>query len=199
MDLNTLFIINYYKMKTINIYNIPVKKEEIHYVIKDSPAHKIYNSNGRIDDLTEAIDFTVNENTKVHSVLEGKVVFTFEGVNKTWNKNSEPSEECMKPEEWDGNYVVIEHPNSELSVYSHLKLNGIKVKKGDKVKTGQFIGYSGNTGWSTGPHLHLMLHNFPEENNGGYRSLEPIWKEGIKEFLDKKTISYKDLPKEYLR
>lgn len=186
-------------MKTKNIYNLPAKKQDIIYVVKDSPAHKVYKKGKKVYDETKAIDFTVKENTKLHSALEGKVIITFNKVSKTWNKESEPPKEFMPEEEWDGNYVVIQHPNEEFTIYSHLKLNGIEVKEGDNVKTGQFIGYSGNAGWSMGPHVHWMPHDFPEENNGGYRSLEPRWKKGIKEFIDKKIISYKDLPKEYLK
>ncbi|MHA1198409.1 MAG: M23 family metallopeptidase [Candidatus Heimdallarchaeaceae archaeon] len=56
-----------------------------------------------------------------------------------------------------GNYIVIEHPNNEFSFYAHLILNSLKVKKGDKVKQGQVIGLLGNSGNSTGPHLHFQL------------------------------------------
>ncbi len=199
INLNRYSFINHYKMNTKNIYNLPTRKKDIKYVIKDSPAHKIYNTDGKRYDATKAIDLTVKEDTELYSMLEGEVIFTFDGVNKTWNKESEPPKEFMKKKEWDGNYIVIKHPNKELTLYSHLKLNGIKVKKGDRVKAKQFIGDSGNTGWSMGPHVHIMPHDFPEENNGGYRSLEPTWKKGIKEFLDKKTISYKDVPKEFLK
>jgi RHS repeat-associated protein len=60
---------------------------------------------------------------------------------------------------WDpkgyGNYVVIQHPNGYYSLYAHLESTG--VKKGKEVKDGEVIGKSGNTGGSTGPHLHLEV------------------------------------------
>ncbi|MBK7433819.1 MAG: M23 family metallopeptidase [Chitinophagaceae bacterium] len=37
----------------------------------------------------------------------------------------------------------------------HLKYNGSKVKFGDQVNKGDLIGFSGNTGWTNGPHLHF--------------------------------------------
>jgi len=51
-----------------------------------------------------------------------------------------------------GNYIVIEHDNKVRTRYLHL--SKILVKKGQRVTRGQAIGLSGNTGASTGPHLH---------------------------------------------
>lgn len=188
-------------MKSKNIYGLPADRKKIIYVVRDSPAHKIYNINGKVYDLTKAIDFTVKEGTKILAALEGKVVSIFNRVDndKTWNKTSEPPKKFMKQEEQDGNYVVVEHVKGELSIYCHLRLNEINVKEGDRVRTGYIIGSSGNTGWSMGPHIHLVIFDYPKENNGGYRSLEPSWEKGIKEFIDKKAISYKELPKKYLK
>ncbi len=54
-----------------------------------------------------------------------------------------------------GYYIVIDHGGGVSTLYAHLSTLG--VKKGDTVSTGQYIGVSGNTGWSEGPHLHLEL------------------------------------------
>jgi len=54
-----------------------------------------------------------------------------------------------------GKVVKIRHVNGYESLYAHL--SSIRVKKGDTVKRGQIIGYAGNTGRSTGPHLHFGL------------------------------------------
>ncbi|MHA1188121.1 MAG: M23 family metallopeptidase [Candidatus Heimdallarchaeota archaeon] len=56
-----------------------------------------------------------------------------------------------------GNYVIIQHENNEYSFYAHIIKGEVKVKKGDKVKQGQVIGLLGNSGNSTGPHLHFHL------------------------------------------
>ena len=45
-------------------------------------------------------------------------------------------------------------------MYYHLKLNGALVEEGDPVGAGQAIGLSGNTGWSTRPHLHIEVKDF---------------------------------------
>ena len=54
-----------------------------------------------------------------------------------------------------GNYVLIRHNNSTETVYAHL--SKFIVKQGDYVKCGQPIALSGNTGRSTGPHLHFEI------------------------------------------
>ncbi len=55
-----------------------------------------------------------------------------------------------------GNYIVIEHKHGFLTRYAHM--SAFKVQKGAVVKQGQIIGYIGNTGLSTGPHLHYEVH-----------------------------------------
>ncbi|QKG81145.1 M23 family metallopeptidase [Tenuifilum thalassicum] len=54
-----------------------------------------------------------------------------------------------------GNYIIIEHEGGTSSVYAHL--DKIKIRKGNIVKKGDIIGYSGSTGRSTGPHLHYEV------------------------------------------
>jgi murein DD-endopeptidase MepM/ murein hydrolase activator NlpD len=55
-----------------------------------------------------------------------------------------------------GRFVLIKYNNGLASTFGHLSL--IKVSTGDKVYRGQIIGYSGNTGYSTGPHLHVSIY-----------------------------------------
>lgn len=54
-----------------------------------------------------------------------------------------------------GRWVLIKHGNGLTTIYAHLSL--IKVNEGDSVETGDLIAYSGNTGYTTGPHLHFGL------------------------------------------
>ena len=88
-------------------------------------------------------DFRASVGTPVKSVAEGVVL----GTGDT---------DIACPKASFGQWIFIEHNNGLSSTYAHL--SGIKVKKGDKVRRGSIIGYSGNTGSSTGPHLHLSVY-----------------------------------------
>lgn len=81
-------------------------------------------------------DFGARKGTPLLAVYDGKVSFSG----------------------WMGGYgkvVKIKHPRGYESLYAHQ--SRIKVKRGQRVKKGQIIGYVGNTGRSTGPHLHFGL------------------------------------------
>jgi len=55
-----------------------------------------------------------------------------------------------------GKWVLVKHDNGLSTLYAHLSV--IKVTTGQKVTVGDIIGYSGNTGYSTGPHLHFTVY-----------------------------------------
>ena len=54
-----------------------------------------------------------------------------------------------------GRFLRIGHDNEYVSFFAHL--NSINVRVGDEVYQGKHVAYSGNTGWSTGPHLHFGI------------------------------------------
>ena len=58
-----------------------------------------------------------------------------------------------------GRYVVIQHAEGYYTLYAHLEKYGSLCTKGDEIENGQVIAYSGNTGGSTGPHLHFEIIN----------------------------------------
>lgn len=88
------------------------------------------------------IDMGVSIGTRVNSVAAG----TVKGIG-----NTDQYPGCYSYGKW----TLIEHDNGLTSLYAHL--SSIKVNPGDIVGRGELIGLSGNTGYSTGPHLHLTL------------------------------------------
>lgn len=89
------------------------------------------------------IDFRAPIGTFVKSALSG----TVEGTG-----NSDDVRGCYSYGKW----VLIKHSNGLTTLYAHL--SQINVKKGEQVATGEVIGYSGNTGYATGPHLHFSVY-----------------------------------------
>lgn len=55
------------------------------------------------------------------------------------------------------NFVRIVHDDGTMAVYAHLREGGVMVRVGQRVRTGQLVGYSGNTGFTSGPHLHFAV------------------------------------------
>ena len=55
-----------------------------------------------------------------------------------------------------GKWIAVRHDNGLITLYAHMSLQ--KVKKGQRVSTGQLIGYVGATGYVTGPHLHFTVY-----------------------------------------
>ena len=97
---------------------------------------------------TYALDFELVESTAVCASKAGVVVQTKED-----SQQGGPSKAFAK----DCNFITVYHFDGTFAEYVHLKYNGSIVSVGDTVRAGQVIGYGGNTGWSTSPHLHFCV------------------------------------------
>jgi murein DD-endopeptidase MepM/ murein hydrolase activator NlpD len=64
-------------------------------------------------------------------------------------------------EQADGNYVILALGQGRFAFYGHLKPRSIRVKRGAHVTRGQVIGRLGNSGSSSGPHLHFQVMDRP--------------------------------------
>lgn len=62
------------------------------------------------------------------------------------------------------NDVKILHSDGTIATYAHLMPSGVAVKIGQEIKAGEIIGYSGSTGYSSGPHLHFAVSKVVEIN-----------------------------------
>ncbi|MCK0150404.1 M23 family metallopeptidase [Marivita sp. S6314] len=105
--------------------------------------------NGRFSHLGAqryAVDFMMQIGTPILAARDGRVVDIKEDSNR-----GGPD----RYYEADGNYVIVQHDDRTLAQYFHLQKNGASVRLGQSVKRGDLLGYSGNTGRSTGPHLHF--------------------------------------------
>ncbi|GAB1481483.1 M23 family metallopeptidase [Treponema sp.] len=84
-----------------------------------------------------AIDISASVGSSVRAAMDGRVSSV--GSNAVY-----------------GNYLILSHSGSYQTMYAHL--SGYRVNKGDRVLQGQSIAASGNTGYSTGPHLHFAVY-----------------------------------------
>ena len=96
-----------------------------------------------------AIDFAADIGTPVLAAREGVVMqvendFAKAGLNR---------------ERYGGraNFIRILHDDGTMALYAHLREEGALVRVGQRVRAGQQIGLSGNTGFTTGPHLHFVI------------------------------------------
>ena len=95
-----------------------------------------------------AIDFGVEEGSRIYAARAGTVIkvedrFNQGGFDKSFGKYA--------------NYINIAHSDGTIGRYYHLKQGGVMVHVGQQVNRGDFIGLSGNTGYSSGPHLHFEV------------------------------------------
>jgi murein DD-endopeptidase MepM/ murein hydrolase activator NlpD len=91
---------------------------------------------GMMPDIHRGVDLRVPTGTEVHAMAQGSVRFagTMSGF---------------------GNVVWLDHGGSILTVYAHLST--IRVRAGQRVRRGEVLGLSGQTGDATAPHLHFEV------------------------------------------
>ncbi len=108
-----------------------------------------------------AVDIVMPEYSPVHAARSGVVMnveddFYNSGTHQAYKSRA--------------NSIRILHGDGSMAVYAHLALEKARVYPGQNVGAGQLIGYSGNTGYSTGPHLHFAV----QVNNGMNLSSVPF-------------------------
>lgn len=126
-------------------------------------------------DIRFSIDFMMPLKTQVHAARGGRVVQVYEDSDR-----GGASEEFKET----SNFIIVEHNDGTFAEYAHLSKNGVLVNPGQKVFEGQIIGFSGNTGYSSGPHLHFMVVKVNEDGTSESLPVRFKTKEGILKTLN---------------
>lgn len=154
---------NYYKMGSSvavpddYVYALPYQPGSAHRVTQG------YNGTYSHKDSNQyAIDWQMREGTPVYAARGGLVVKVKDDSNKGGGDISYDQY---------NNYVLIRHSDGTLGHYCHLKKGGALVKPGDTVHTGDPIALSGNTGFSSGAHLHFCVF---KTKDGKHRESIPV-------------------------
>lgn len=112
------------------ISNKDLKRTASGYGVRIHPIYKI-------PKFHNGMDFTAPTGTDIYATGDGVVLVTKSLIGSF------------------GNHIIIDHGFGYQTIYAHME--GFSVKQGQKVKRGDIIGYVGNTGLSTAPHLHYEV------------------------------------------
>lgn len=100
-------------------------------------------------DSHHAVDLVMPVGTDIYAARSGTV---FQVASTNFRGGVDPNQQFSA-----ANVVQILHDDGTFAIYGHLNWNSIRVTPGDQVLRGQFIAESGNTGFSSGPHLHFAV------------------------------------------
>jgi len=109
--------------------------------------------NGRFshqdEENRDAVDFALPEATLVMAAREGTVMQVQDGFQGNGQDRERDAGRA--------NFIRILHSDGSMALYGHLQAGGMRVRPGQAVQAGQPIGLSGNSGYSTAPHLHFVV------------------------------------------
>ena len=144
-----------------------------------------------------ALDFRLKKGSIVCAAREGIIYKVEDQFTKGGPKKKYLSQ---------GNYIIIKHSDGTYAAYWHLGHKGVVVKVGDSVQKGDIIGFSGNTGYSSWPHLHFDVYYFSNgkqitvptkfETHKGIKQLK-VYRRYKKPILEVKQNEKSNIPKNF--
>lgn len=130
--------------QTSELYRLPYAIGSTHMVSQAYPQHMTHTT----VDSVYAIDFAVPDGTPIDAAREGVVI----------NVRHDFFRGAIDPALLDqANVVEILHDDGTIALYAHLHWDSVRVRIGEHVQRGQYIADSGNTGFTSGPHLHFAV------------------------------------------
>ena len=137
------------------LYQLPFAKTERYRVVQGFGGSWSHRGASRY-----AVDFAMPEGTAVHAARGGVVIDLKED-----SRRGGPDRRYASY----ANFVTVLHDDRTTGEYYHLRYRGVTVEMGQRVVAGQLLGYSGNTGFSSLPHLHFAVYR--AKPNGNFESL----------------------------
>jgi hypothetical protein len=123
-------------------------------ILKLGPDGRMYKGN------ESAVTDFYSYNEPIYAPADGWVSQIADGIESDLIGN-------MDEDNPGGNYIIIDIGQGKYVFFGHLKKGSIAVVEGQFIKAGTLIGYIGNSGYSTHPHLHMHVQNKPTSDSDG--------------------------------